>query len=262
HPELLDWLATEFVRLNWDMKQLQKLIVTSAAYRQSSKITPHLREIDPENRLLARGPRHRLSAFALRDQALFASGLLVEKIGGPSVKPYMPPRIWEAYSNNKYVQDHGESLYRRSLYTYWRRTIPPPTMMNFNSSDRETCTVRKDKTNTPLQALTLMNNITFVEAARFLAERMLTEAEPSLDAQLTRGFRLVTSRIPDSSELEILRAVYDQYRSRFTEDSAAVGQLLSVGEKPRNEELDLTEHAALTMIASTLLNLDEVISKE
>ncbi|HUG20333.1 MAG TPA: PSD1 and planctomycete cytochrome C domain-containing protein, partial [Planctomycetaceae bacterium] len=236
HPELLDWLATEFIRLKWDMKALQKLIVTSATYRQSSKITPHLREIDPENRLLARGPRHRLSAFALRDQALFAGGLLVEKIGGPSVKPYMPPRIWEAYSNNKYVQDHGESLYRRSLYTYWRRTIPPPTMMNFNSSDRETCTVRKDKTNTPLQALTLMNNITFVEAARFLAERMLTEADPSLDARLTRGFRLVTSRNPDPSELEILRAAYDQYRSRFAEDSASAGQLLSVGEKPRNDE--------------------------
>jgi len=262
HPELLDWLATEFIRLDWDMKQFQKLIVTSAAYRQSSEITPELRDIDPENRLLARGPRYRLSAFALRDLALSASGLLVEELGGPSVKPYMPPNIWKAYSNNKYVQDHGDKLYRRSLYTYWRRTIPPPTMANFNAADRETCIVRKDKTNTPLQALTLMNNITFVEASRFLAERMMKETGSDLDSRLIYGFRLTTGRFPDGEETAILRDAFGHYLQRFEANPGAAEKLLSIGEKPRDKSLDSNEHAAFTMIASTLFNLDEVISQE
>ena len=262
HPELLDWLATEYVRLGWDTKAMLKTLVMSAAYRQSSRMTGKLKSVDPENRLLSRGPRHRLPAFALRDQALFASGLLVEKIGGPSVKPYMPPNIWKAFSNNKYEQDHGDALYRRSLYTYWRRTIPPPTMMNFNSAEREVCIVRKDMTNTPLQALTLMNNVTFIEASRFLAERMIREGGSSLDEQLIHGFRLTTSRTPDQSERSTLMAAYESYYERFKKRPEAAEKLLTVGEKPRGEDHNAVAHAAMTMVASTLLNLDEVISKE
>ena len=168
HPELLDWLATEFVRTGWDVKAMQKLIVTSAAYRQSSKTTPELMQRDPENRLLARGPRFRLPAEMIRDQALFAAGLLMEKIGGPSVKPYQPDGLWKEVTMQglDYMQDKGDDLYRRSLYTYWKRTVAPPMMTNFDAAGRETCVVRETRTNTPLQALNLMNDVTFVEAAR------------------------------------------------------------------------------------------------
>ena len=178
HPELLDWLATEFVRTGWDMKAMQKLIVTSSAYRQSSKAAPELLQRDPENRLLGRGPRFRLPAEAIRDQALYIAGLLTEKIGGPSVKPYQPEGLWKDLSmqDMDYVRSKGPDLYRRSLYTFWKRTIAPPMMMNFDAAGREACVVRENRTNTPLQALNLMNDVTFVEAARFLGQRMMQEA--------------------------------------------------------------------------------------
>ena len=262
HPALLDWLATEFIAQKWDMKAIHKLIVTSATYRQSSTLTKQLVERDPENRLLARGPRMRLSAFALRDQALFVSGLLVDKLYGESAKPYMPPRIWKSISNNTYKQDHGDQLYRRSLYTYWRRTIPPPTMATFDAAEREVCIVRKDKTNTPLQALTLMNNITFVEASRFLAERMLREGGNNIRQQITHGFRLTTGRTPHARELSLLETTHAYYQTHFGRETGAAAKLLSVGEKPHDKKLDANQLASMTMVASTLLNLDETITKE
>ena len=189
HPKLLDWLATEFIRGGWDLKATYKMLVTSATYRQSS--VGHS-DSDPENRLLSRGPRRRLPAYAIRDSALVSSGLLVPEIGGPSVRPYMPPRIWRSISNNSYKQDKGDKLYRRSLYTYWRRTIPPPTMLTFNAAEREVCIVRKDQTITPLQALTLMNNVTFVESARHLAERVMTQEDlTSEDERITYAFKAI-----------------------------------------------------------------------
>ena len=262
HPKLLDWLATAFVGGGWDVKALLRRILTSATYRQSSRVTQELLRRDPENRLLARGPRSRLSAFALRDQVLFLSGLLVGKIGGPPVKPYMPPKIWSSISNNKYVQDHGESLYRRSLYTYWRRTIPPPTMLNLGAAEREVCVVRKDRTNTPLQALTLMNNTTFVESARFLAERMMREGGRDSGDRLAYGFRLATARSARPCELSLLLEAYHAFVDRYRTDLDAARELLSVGERPADPSLDRAEHAAMTMAASLILNLDEVVTKE
>ena len=268
HPELLDWLATEFVAGGWNVKAIQKLILMSATYRQSSRVSGELVRRDPENRLLGRGPRQRLPAFALRDQALFVAGLLHGRISGPSVKPYMPPKIWKSISNNKYEQDHGDALYRRSLYTYWRRTIPPPTMVNFNAAGREVCVVRKEITNTPLQALTLMNNTTFVEAARFLAERMMREGQGSPDGpggpddRLAHGFQLATGRAPRSRERSLLSDAYRVFLERYRDNPMAAKQLLAVGEKPRDPSLDTVQHAALTMVASLIVNLDEVVTKE
>src|SRR6185437_2351509 len=188
HPELLDWLATEYVANGWDTKALLRTIVTSATYRQASKPTAELLRRDPENRLLARGPRVRLAAEMIRDQALAASGLLVERVGGPSVKPYQPGDLWKELASVEYVQDYGEKLYRRSLYTFWKRTVAPPTMIAFDAAGRETCTVRQTRTNTPLQALTLMNDVTYVEASRVLAERLLKEGHATPEQRLTRMF--------------------------------------------------------------------------
>ena len=262
HPRLLDWLAVAVIESGWDVKARHKSIVMSATYQQTSKSTAAMQLADPDNRWLARGPRFRLPAMSLRDQALAASGLLVDRVGGRPAKPYMPPGIWRSISNNTYKQDHGENLYRRSLYTYWRRTIPPPTMVNFNAAEREVCLVRKDRTNTPLQALTLMNNVTFVEAARFLAERMMAEAGDGLEARIEHGFRLAVARSPTPDELSLLRLTYEKCLQRFDADPNAATKLLSVGEKKRDATLDLAPHAALTMVASTILNLDETVTKE
>jgi hypothetical protein len=261
HPQLLDWLATEFVRLGWDVKALHKLIVTSATYRQSSRTTTAALQHDPENRLLSHAPRKRLSAHVLRDSALAVSGLLVEEVGGPSVKPYMPPGIWKSISNARYQQDHGKKLYRRSLYTYWRRTVPPPTMLTFNAAERETCIVRKDTTTTPLQALTLMNNVAFVEAARCFAERLLHEAS-SDDERILLGFRLATSRRPTPQEHAVLREALSTFRAEFRGNPARAEKLLLIGEKPRDTNLDRLELASYTLLANTILNLDEVITRD
>ena len=258
HPALLDWLATEFIRRKWDQKAMHKLIVTSATYRQASSASSGLLRRDPENRLLAHGPRKRLSPYAIRDAALFNSGLMVGTIGGPSVKPYMPPGIWRSISNATYKQDKGDKLYRRGMYTYWRRTVPPPTMMAFNAAAREICTVRMDLTTTPLQALTMMNNKTYVEAARFLAERMMqTKGQPR--QRVAEAFRAVTSRTPSKGELDLLMDDYNFYKNDFTKNPAAATKLLAVGEKPRDTKLNNIELAAYTLVANTILNLDEAI---
>ncbi len=261
HPELLDWLAVEFRESGWNVKALQKLILTSATYRQSSRTTPELNARDPDNRLLARGPRFRLHPFVLRDSMLAASGLLVEEFGGPPAKPYMPPGLWSSISNNNYKQDTGSQLYRRSLYTFWRRTIPPPDMVAFNAAEREVCVVRKDGTNTPLQALTLMNNITFVEAARFLAERMLRHSADDR-AALEFGFRQLTARHPTEAEFTVFEQAFESFQETFRDQEASALELLQVGEKPRDASLDPVRHAALTMTASLMMNLDEAITKE
>jgi len=261
HPQLLDYLARDFVESHWDVKRLLKKIVLSATYQQRSHVTPALLDRDPENRLLARGPRFRLSGFALRDQALAASGLLVNKVGGVSVKPYMPPKIWRAMSNNTYKQGKGQDLYRRSLYTYWRRTIPPPTMMNFNAAAREVCITRTDRTNTPLQALTMLNNRIFVEGARKMAERMLQEVEGPLEAKIRYGFQLVLTRQPTAEELDILLQLYKETRQQFVAAPKSATSLLSVGESKRAVQLKPVNLAAMAVVASTILNLDEAVTK-
>ncbi len=262
HPELLDWLATEFIRTGWDVKKMHRLIVTSATYRQSSHQTPELRERDPENRLLARGPRYRLPSPIIRDQALAVSGLLVEKAGGPPVKPYQPPGIWEEMSFNqiKYVQDKGESLYRRSLYTFWRRTVGPPNL--FDTSARQVCTVRQTRTNTPLHALILLNDVTFVEAARVMAQRVLEEGGATAPARLTYAFRLATGRKPSEAERQILQTTLARLHRHYQGKQAEAIKLISAGEAARNLKLDAAEHAAYAALCSLLLNLDEVITKE
>ena len=263
HPLLLDWLATEFMDSGWDVKALQRAIVLSATYRQSSQSTPELRSRDPQNRLLARGPRFRLPAEVIRDQALFLARLLVEKQGGASVKPYQPDGLWqELTSGQVYKQSEGEDLYRRSLYTYWKRTIAPPFMLTFDASGREACAVLETRTNTPLQALNLMNDVTYVEAARFLAQRMMLEGGASPGERIGFAYRLATGRRPDARREAILLESYHHHRANYEEDRKAALQLVSQGERPRNPELDLAELASYTTVASLILNLDETISKE
>jgi hypothetical protein len=261
HPELLDWLATE-LRGNWDVKALHRLLVTSVTYRQSSRLTPELRERDPDNRLLARGPRSRLSSFALRDQALALSGLLVEKRGGPPVRPYQPPGIWEEMSFGfiKYVQDRGESLYRRSLYTFWRRSVGPTNRSD--TSPRQVCTVRLPRTNTPLHALVLMNDTTYVEAARVWAERLLRDGGKAPQERLARAFRMATGRPPTPAEASILARSFARVLRQYRADRPAALKLLATGERPRDPALDPAEVAAYTGMLNTILNLDETITKE
>ena len=266
HPELLDWLAAEFISSGWDTKAMLRLMVTSATYRQSSKFTPAARERDPDNRLLARGPRFRLPGEFVRDQALAASGLLATKIGGPSVKPYHPPGLYEQITEGSgttvYVPGKGEDLHRRSLYTYWKRSVPNPAMMLFDAPFRETCVMRRPRTNTPLQALNLLNDPTYVEASRRLAQRMLLEGGASTSSRLTHGFRLVTARHPLPAEMTILTASLERTLLDFQADQAGAEALLHVGEAPTQPGLNAAELAAYTTVASTLLNLDETVTKE
>jgi len=263
HPELLDWLATEFVRTTWDVKAMQKLIVTSAAYRQSSKGGPEVMQRDPDNRLLARGPRHRLPAEMIRDQALHVAGLLQEKLGGPSVKPYQPAGLWNdlAMQDMYYVQSKGPDLYRRSLYTFWKRTIAPPMMMTFDAANREACVVRDSRTNTPLQALNLMNDVTFLEAARFVGQRMMKEGGNAVEDRLRYGFRLVTGRRPLAAEVEVLRSSL-QYHLDYFADEDRARKYLDQGDSKADAALASRELASYASVASLLLNLDEVVSKE
>ncbi|MEY5027428.1 MAG: hypothetical protein RLZZ244_2956, partial [Verrucomicrobiota bacterium] len=265
HPELLDWLAQEFIRSGWDVKALLRLLVTSATYRQSSALSPILLERDPANRLLARGPRFRLQSEWVRDQALHAAGLLVDKIGGPSVKPYHPPGVYEqvtAGGYDRYVQDTGESLYRRSLYTYWKRSVPHPAMLVFDAPFRETCTVKRTRTNTPLQALNLMNDPTYVEAARGIAERMMQEALPQPEARLSHGFKLLLCRQPTPAELAILQKALLRHRADFEADPASAKAFVSIGSHKAPENLPVHELAAYTAVACSVLHSDEWINKE
>ncbi len=263
HAALLDWLAVRFVESGWDVKAMLKLILTSATYRQSSAPTPALLARDPENRLLARGPRFRLPAETIRDQALAASGLLVEKIGGPSVKPYQPSGLWEAVSYDgelRYEQDRGEGLWRRSLYTFWKRQSPPPALLTFDGPTRETCVVRRARTNTPLQALVLLNDTTYIEAARALAALSLAQPGDD-DARLRFAFRRVTARAPQTGELAVLQRLLAQQRTRFSHDREAARQLLAVGASPVGRKLDPIELAAWSVTTHTILNLDETITR-
>jgi hypothetical protein len=272
HPLLLDWLAVEFLESGWDVKHMQKLIVMSATYRQSSAMSADVRRRDPHNRWLARGPRFRMPAELIRDQALFVSGLLVEKLGGPSVKPYQPDGLWEAvgYTDSNtanFAQDDGANLYRRSMYTFWKRTSPPPSMATFDAPSRETCTVRRPRTNTPLQALVLMNDKQFVETARHFAERILAEAPASDSERLEWAFRAMTSRRPDQSELAVLQQVLQQHQADFAADPQRASALIDSATTQINpDHLDRDKSqdpqlAAWTMLASLLLNLDETVTK-
>jgi hypothetical protein len=261
HPLLLDWLARELIERGWDVKEMRRLIVTSATYRQSSSVAPQVLAADPENRLLARAPRFRLPAEMLRDQALLAGGLLVEQIGGPSVRPYQPVGLWEELSNDKYEQDHGDKLYRRGLYTFWKRTIPFPAMALFDAPNRETCQVREERTNTPLQALTLLNETGFVEASRALAERVMHEAGAAPDDRLARAFRIVTSRKPRAAEQAVLLAGFQRHFEHFQQHPQAAEKLLNVGEQSADQSLDAPELAAYTAVANMLFNLDEAITQ-
>lgn len=263
HAELLDWLAVEFMESGWDVKAILKTIVMSSTYRQSSKVGPELLQRDPENRLIARGPRTRLSAEMVRDQALAVSGLLVDKVGGPSVKPYQPAGLWrELAGGSEYKSDSGEGLYRRSLYTYWRRTIAPPSMINFDSPTRETCIVRESRTNTPLQSLTLMNDVIYIESARKLAERMMREGGTTDEGRLTWGFREVLTRSPNARELRVLEKARQDFATRYANEKEAALQFASAGESPMVTDLDYRQLAAYTAVASMLLNLDEAVTKQ
>ena len=264
HPELLDWLATEFVRLRWDMKAMQKQIVMSATYRQSGKVTPQLLEKDPENRLLARGPRVRLSGETLRDQALAVSGLLKEKIGGPSVRPYMPEGVWDETSRygdlRNYKNETGDGLYRRTLYTIWKRSAGPPTLQLFDAPTRDVCTIKRSRTNTPLQALALLNEVTFVEAARVLAQRMLTEGGATPEARFTWAMNHLLARPPTASEMKVLTTGLSTKLARFQQSPEEAQKLAAFGEAKATTPTP--ELAAYTLMANVLLNLDEVITRE
>ena len=270
HPELLDWLALTFIQSGWDIKAMHKLLVTSATYRQSSVRSPQAAELDPQNLWLARAPRLRLPAQALRDQALAASGLLNAEIGGPSVYPYQPEGMWSSltfldkgeYDTNFYEQDTGNKLYRRGLYTYWKRTIPPPRMQIFNGPDRERCTLRTEITNTPLQAMALLNDPTFVEAARHLAQRMLREAGTDTTARIEHGYKLLLASAPGTAHQEILAKGLAAYQEHFAAHQEDALSLLSVGDAEPDTSLNPSEFAAYTMLASVMLNMDEAITRD
>ncbi|PQO35268.1 hypothetical protein C5Y96_09520 [Blastopirellula marina] len=265
HPELLDWLAVDFVDSGWNVKRMIKQMVMSQTYRQSTKVTHEVMEIDPENALLSRGPRFRLAGEFIRDNALAASGLLVDTIGGPGVKPYQPPGLWNEVSLNgnvRFEQDHGENLYRRSMYIYWKRSAPAPSMIIFDTPSRELCTIRRSRTNTPLQALVTLNDPQFVEAARALAQRLLLDPDAQeLDDRLTKAYRLAAGVRPKPSTLEILAAAYRDELKYYESAPEQAAALLKIGESKRDESIPQAEHAALTIVMSMILNLDETLTR-
>jgi hypothetical protein len=265
HPELLDYLAIDFRDSGWNIKRLVKQIVMSSTYRQSSSADPDLYRLDPQNRLLARGSRFRLQGEFIRDNALTLSGLLINKFGGPGVKPYQPPGLWAEVGlggNPKFKQDHGEKLYRRTVYTYWKRSAPPPAMQIFDAPTREKCTIRRPRTNTPLQALVTLNDTQFVEAARHFGQRIMLQGGSDLDSRLQYAFRLATARQPKKSELATLAEVYAAALAQYQADLESAKTLLAIGEQKRDESLDVAEHAAWTIAAGVVLNLDETLVRE
>jgi len=262
HPDLLDWLAVDFRTQGWDIKRLLKMMVLSKTYQQSSKPNPVLDEKDPTNQYLARAHSYRLPAEMIRDNALAVSGLLVETLGGPSVKPYQPPGLWKEKNTFslallEYKETGGDSLYRRGMYTFIKRGSPPPSMITFDATSREVCTVKRENTSTPLQALVLLNDTQYVEAARFLAQRLKEEAPSNVDEQINKGFRLVTSRFPKPSELAVLKSQYNRQLDYYKKHPKEVQNLIQVGDKVANAKLNSTELSALTMVANTLLNHTE-----
>jgi len=266
HPELLDWLAVEFRESGWDVKRFFKQIVTSATYRQSAQVTPEKLEKDPDNRLLSRGPRYRLDAEMIRDYALAASGLLVRKIGGPSVKPYQPDGVWEAVamigSNTRdYRRDSGDKLYRRSLYTFWKRSAPPASMEIFNAPSREVCTVRRERTNTPLQALVTLNDTQFVEAARWLAQKTLQQGGANDETRIDFMARRLLCRPLRAEEMKVVQAGLKDLLAYYKMNAADAKKLLTIGEAKADPQLDASTLAAWTMLANEMMNLDEVLNK-
>jgi len=266
HPELLDWLAREFIDTGWNIKAMHKRIVLSATYQQSSKATPELIAKDSQNRLLARGPRFRMAAETIRDNALSYSGLLdrARKPGGPSVRPYQPPGLWETmmFGGNKYEVGKGDELWRRSIYTLWKRTVPYPMFKTFDAPDRAICTEQRGMTCTPLQAFVTLNEQSFVEAARVFAQRILQQGGAETPAQLRFAVKTVLSRDPSDKELETLSKILGEMRTEYTLDPKAAEQLVAVGEAKRPENLDTVQLAAWTTVANVLLNLDETMTKE
>jgi hypothetical protein len=265
HPELLDWLAAEFMRTGWDVKKFVRLLVTSQTYRQGSNVSPALLEMDPANKLLARAPRLRLDAEVLRDQALALGGLLNPKMGGAPVRPYQPSNIWEPVafggSNTKtYVQDHGDALYRRSIYSFWKRTAPAPSMATFDAPSRENFCVARGRSNTPLQALALMNDVQQFEAARAFAERLLLRTSSEAE-RLTYAFRCVAARAPTREESTLLADALATHRAHFAKNAEAASQVIANGESKPSTTLPVPEFAAWTMVANLLLNLDETITR-
>ncbi len=267
NPQLLDYLATEFVAQKWDVKRFMKMLVTSATYRQSSRVTPELEQKDPENRLLARGPRFRLPAEMIRDNALAVSGLINRQLGGPSVRPYQPPGLWEQiafggdFSAQTYVQSHGPDLYRRSLYTFAKRSLPHPSLITFDAPNREVCTDRRPRKITHLQSLDFLNDPIYVECARVLGQRVLKEGGSDLESRLKYAFKIAAARLPTGPELTVLRRIYQKQLAKYQNNKEAALKLLSVGESKRPAELDVSELAAWTAVGNVLLNLDEVITK-
>jgi hypothetical protein len=262
HPELLDWLAVDFREHGWDVKRIFKLMVMSATYRQSAVTSPEKIERDPENRLLARAPRFRMDAEMVRDYALATSGLLVNKIGGPSTRPYQPPGIWDKVgmpqgNTREYVQDHGENLYRRSVYTFWKRQAAPASLEIFNAPSREVCTVRRERTDTPLQALVTLNDPQFIEAARQLAQNALENKTDAFDFMAER----LLARSLTSQERKIIAANANELLAHYQAQPKAAMQLLAVGETKPNEKLNPLTLAAFTMVANEMMNLDEVLNK-
>jgi Protein of unknown function (DUF1553) len=265
HPELLDWLAVEFRESGWNVKHMYKLMVMSAAYRQSAKSTPEQLSKDPKNLLLARGPRFRMDAETLRDIALQSSGLLVDKIGGPSVKPYQPANIWEQGHNSsdtrQYVQEHGDALYRRSMYTYWKRMAMMPDMDAFDATMRDVACTRRQRTDTPLQALVTMNDVQWVEAARALAQRVIEEGGKQPQQRIQLMSDILLAHDPPASMAAVLENSLAQMKQHYAADPKAAQELVSVGEKKRDASIPAAELAAWTMVASEMLNLDETITK-
>ncbi len=263
HPALLDWLAVDFMDHGWDIKRMVKQIATSATYRQSAVVTREKLQIDPDNILLARAPRYRIHAEFIRDMVLSTSGLLVKTIGGPSVKPYQPDGLWEGATSGRgilsmYVQDHGEDLYRRGLYNFIKRTVPPPTMGIFDASNRDQCEVKRLRTNTPLQALMMMNDPAVLEASRVLAARLLSEDNAVKD-KIIKAFRLIVCRKPTEKEITVLHYYYEQELKMLTSETAE--ELLAVGEYPISENLDKVMQAAMMQVVNTIYNLEEAITK-
>jgi hypothetical protein len=266
HPELLDYLASDFRDNGWDVKRLVRMLVTSAAFRQDAAVTPELLAKDPENRLYARGPRFRLDAEQIRDNALFVSGLMNFEMGGKGVNPYQPPNIWEPVgfvgSNTQfYKQDHGAALYRRSIYTFLKRTAIQPFMANFDAPSREQTCTRRERSDTPLQALQLMNDVQHFEAARALAERMLTEGGATPADRITFAYRTVLSRKPDVEELAIVSDELAKHLERYKADESAAKQVITHGESKPKADLPAPELAAYTLVANMILNLDETLNR-
>jgi hypothetical protein len=263
HPELLDWLATEYLQRNWDTKQMVRLLVTSATYRQAADVRPDHLAQDPQNRLLARGPRARLEAEMVRDQALALSGLLSRKIGGPSVYPYQPAGLWRAAFNGErtWPTSEGADRFRRGLYVFWRRTVPYPSLATFDAPSREVCTLRRLRTNTPLQAFVVLNDPVYVEAAQALARRIVREGGDATEERARYGLRLCTCRPPDPAQVEILTQLFQSEREHYQHDLPAAESMATNPLGPLETGSDAADLAAWTVVANVLLNMDSVLNK-